>query len=280
VIKKQIGGTAVVVVLMSTLSVAPAFAGEKFEGDDKKVVKESLAYLYMKLDVKKPAAFANSGVQNLVARQDGLKFLTVGDVKLPASVCGDGWALQFDLVKYDPTVFVVPVSFKPPATPFSDAGVLVGAKHVDLKLAACVVPVQPADRTVRTVLYSDIECFDGWVEDVVQVETFSTRYDSETNLWVEFLLSVTEVRENNRLPTVEQCDLDIILPVMPPEYVPEPVVQPTPATDLPVVTALATPATLAVTGSTNIFPAMLLALLLMLAGFAATMFTKRKGGTP
>jgi len=140
-----------------------------------------------------------------------------------------------------------------------------------------VVPEQPADRIVRTVLYSDIECFDGWVEDVVQVETFSTRYDSASNSWVEFLVGVTEVRENNRLPTVEQCDLEIILPVEPPEYASEPVVQLTPVTNLPVAIA---PTILAVTGFTNIFPAMLLALLLMLAGLAATMFTKRKGGTP
>ena len=111
------------------------------------VVDESLAYVYQKLDVTLPAGWANSGTQDLIAQSVGVTdFLTVDALTLPAHVCGQGWAVQFDVIQHDGS-FVAPQTITPPAAPFSLAGVLVKAEHVSLELADCMTedppPVDP-----------------------------------------------------------------------------------------------------------------------------------------
>jgi len=108
-------------------------------------VDESLAYVYQKVDFTLPAAWANSGTQDLIAQHVGVTdFLTVDALTLPAHVCGEGWAIQFDVIQHDGT-FVTPQTITPPAGPFSLAGVLVKAEHVSLELADCVTVDPPAD---------------------------------------------------------------------------------------------------------------------------------------
>ena len=286
-IKKQVGVAAVVFALTGTLGVAPAFAKSDVKGDDKGQVCPSNVEGYgLKVDVE--------GKIDIIDFEAPVGFLIAGYCVKAGSV-NQGLGPVF--FPFNPPVVKVKIDY-----PGKDS-----ISHYSVKLVKVtvdpVVPVQPADRTVRTVLYSDIECVDGWVEDVVQVETFSTRYNSDTNLWVEYSAGVTEVRENNRPPTVEQCepvvpDPVVELPVEPvvpvvPEPTPEPVVPVEPEPVVPVVPALepvvqptpvdavptvATPKTLAVTGSTNTVPAMLLALLLTFTGLAAVLFGKREKG--
>jgi len=109
------------------------------------VVDESLAYVYQKVDFTLPAGWANSGTQDLIAQHVGVTdFLIVEALALPAHVCGQGWAVQFDVIRHDGS-FVVPQTITPPAGPFSLAGVLVKAEHVSLELADCVTDDPPAD---------------------------------------------------------------------------------------------------------------------------------------
>ena len=112
------------------------------------VVDESLAYVYQKVDFTLPAGWANSGTQDLIAQHVGVTdFLIVEALALPAHVCGQGWAVQFDVIQHDGT-FVTPQTITPPAGPFSLAGVLVKAEHVSLELADCVTVDPPVDPPV------------------------------------------------------------------------------------------------------------------------------------
>lgn len=301
-IKKQVGVAAVVFALTGALGVAPAFAvsgGEVSECVPVDAVYETVViseagwqrYSFNgRWDFDEAPKFPGDRWQRNTA-SDPHKVGVAGAYFRSSGNSGKGdWFYLEEILAVTEKVLV------------SEAVVCNPVVPDPVVPDPVVVPVQPADRTVRTVLYSDIECFDGWVEDVVQVETFSTRYDSDSNSWVEYLAGVTEVRENNRPPTVEQCDPVIELPVEPvvpvvPEPTPEPVVpvepepvvpvvpeieiEPTPEPEMVVqptpvdaVPTVATPATLAVTGSTNTVPAMLLALLLTLTGLMAVVLSK------
>ena len=66
-------------------------------------VYEVAFYLYKKLDPTEPAAWENSGLQNLIIAVPGTDWFNAFPGELPARVCGDGWAVQQDKVKHDGT---------------------------------------------------------------------------------------------------------------------------------------------------------------------------------
>lgn len=105
-------------------------------------------YLYKKVDVALPAAWGNSGPQNLIVTVPGNEWFTAFPGELPEGVCGPGWAVQQDLIEHDGS-FVWPETITYPDNVLSRADVLVDAIHQDLaELVAvpeCVteVPVVP-----------------------------------------------------------------------------------------------------------------------------------------
>jgi hypothetical protein len=106
------------------------------------MVFESLAYVYKKVDPALPADFRNSGHQTLVFSERGKQdFLSPENLLLPAGVCGPLWAMQLDVIRYAEGTFTAPMTIRQQTTPFSSAGVLVKANHVNLPACPPEAPV-------------------------------------------------------------------------------------------------------------------------------------------
>jgi len=139
--------------MMRALWAVPVAAGlcltpsVAFATEPPVMVDESLVYLYQKLDHGLPAAWENSGRQDLFIQEPGTEFAVLG--VLPAWVCGPGWGAQFDVIQHNGS-FIVPLTVEYPEAVFSDAGVLVKAKHVDLVTPDCVPEPTPVPTPVPT----------------------------------------------------------------------------------------------------------------------------------
>ncbi len=88
-------------------------------------------YVYPKLDPTLPAAWPNSGVQDLIATAPGVDWFTEFPGELPAYVCGPGWGVQQDKVSHDGS-FVWPESIE---YPHDNIGwpPIYAAQHTDLE---------------------------------------------------------------------------------------------------------------------------------------------------
>lgn len=64
-------------------------------------------------------------------------------------------------------------------------------------------PPMPAGYDVPTVIGGDLECGDGWYEDIVRIDTYAHKLVD--NQWVPYVASTREERQNNRPVTEEEC---------------------------------------------------------------------------
>lgn len=95
-------------------------------------VYEVAFYVYPKLDPTVPAAWSNSGVQDLIVSVPGTDWFTSFPGELPAYVCGPGWGVQQDKVTHDGT-FVWPESIEYPVDNIGWPP-LYDAQHTDLEM--------------------------------------------------------------------------------------------------------------------------------------------------
>ncbi len=103
------------------------------------MVDQSLAYYYEKDVSSAAASFGNSGDQILLLAEPNKRdFLNPLKLQLPAGVCGPGWGIQLDVIRYAEGTFTIPQKIPRQQTLLSNAGVLVKAMHVEAP--ACPPP--------------------------------------------------------------------------------------------------------------------------------------------
>ncbi len=101
-------------------------------------------YVYKKTDPTKPASWPNSGPQIFITSKTGTDWFTTFPATLPTEVCGPGWAVQQDKVRFTGT-FTWPSTIKYPNDNIGWPPIYA-AKHNDLTAAnypGLVVPDCP-----------------------------------------------------------------------------------------------------------------------------------------
>lgn len=143
-------------------------------------VYEVAFYVYKKLDPTLPAAWENSGVQDLIVAVPGTDWFTEFPGDLPAYVCGPGWGVQQDLAKHD-GFFVWPESIE-----FPDDNIgwppLYAAKHSELSefiavpdcVTEVVVTAPPAPPVLAATGDAGVLQAGIWVAAVLTVAGFIT----------------------------------------------------------------------------------------------------------
>ncbi|MET4059680.1 LPXTG-motif cell wall-anchored protein [Arthrobacter sp. UYP6] len=131
--------TALAIGGFSLAGIQPAVATG--EGTAPVVSQEVGAYVYLKVDPAKPAAWENSGPQRLLITEKGTDWFEDLISLLPADFCGPGWAIQQDKLDITgdftwPETIVYPDSFTPNAT-------LTANRHDDLEVYGQVPDCEP-----------------------------------------------------------------------------------------------------------------------------------------
>ncbi|MBP3043557.1 hypothetical protein KKR91_11150 [Arthrobacter jiangjiafuii] len=152
------GATALAIGGLSLAAMTPAVATGTASPAPSVSVKEQVgAYVYKMLRPDEQAAWGNSGKQRLIVVVDGSEWVPDETImaKLPAEVCGTGWAIQQDKLEVTgafswPETITYPEEFK-------DGGDLQGSTHKKLEehgeIPDCVTtpaPETPAPSTPAT----------------------------------------------------------------------------------------------------------------------------------
>lgn len=207
----EVDPTFVATELFTTLAPVadePVAAESDPVGPTTPLIDASLAYYYAKVDAGEPAAFRNSKDQTLFGSVLGkTDFLNPLEFKIPAEVCGPGYGIHLDLIRYTEGKFTIPQTIKQQTTPFSDAKVLVKAKHVEAPDCPIVVPEQPPTTVAlgAWAIVSKVKCGDTSVAETRQVTT--TTFALVKNEWVGTSVVTTETQKRD-LTAQEIADMD------------------------------------------------------------------------
>jgi len=157
---------------------------------------EVAIYIYPLLDATKPASWANSGKQTLIAHRSASNttdWYTTLPGGLPTEVCGSGWGIQQDIAKLSSSFSAS--DFPPIVERATGTGVLgwppiVNAKHQPLSALVGTVPpcgteVHPGTPTVVSA-FESCDTTDGTTSVTTGTITFAAGdwkwYDSAKNL--------------------------------------------------------------------------------------------------
>ncbi len=127
--------------------VQPAIATGSTAPETSPTVRQDVgAYLYKKKDESKPAAWENSGLQDLLnVKERTTQWFEAEEIMslLPADICGPGWAIQQDKLDIDITAgFTWPKTIEYPDG-FGEGATLTDNRHDDLETYGPVPDCDP-----------------------------------------------------------------------------------------------------------------------------------------